>query len=51
MGMIMETKGTEGKGNKGLLFVKLIQIVWAEGEIPQQMTWITVVLLPKGGGN
>ena len=31
--------------------MELIQIIWAEGEIPQQMGWMTVVLLPKGGGD
>jgi len=32
-----ETEGTEGKYNKWRLFDELIQIIWAEGEIPQQM--------------
>ena len=49
-----EEQGTAGHGNIGnnwQLFVELIQIVWAEGEIPQQMAWMTIVLLPKGGGD
>ena len=40
-----------GLGNKWCLFVERVQIVWAEGEIPQQMGWMMVVLLPKGGGD
>ena len=32
-------------------FAKLIQIIWELGQIPQQMQWMIVVLLPKGGGN
>ena len=46
-----EEQGKAGLGNKWRLFIELVQIVWAEGEIPQQMGWMTVVLLPKGGGD
>ena len=43
-----EDHGKIGKGNNWRLFVELIQIVWAEGEIPQQMAWMTVMLLLRG---
>ncbi len=33
------------------MFTTLIQTIWDRGEIPQQMAWMTVVLLPKGGGD
>ena len=49
--IVEEEDGKEGLGDKWRLFIELIQIVWAEGEIPQQMAWMTVVLLPKGGGD
>jgi hypothetical protein len=29
----------------------MIQAIWDQGEIPMQMSWMVVVLLPKGGGN
>jgi hypothetical protein len=29
----------------------MIQTIWDQGEIPLQMSWMVVVLLPKGGGN
>ena len=32
-----EDQGTVELNNKWRLFVELVQIVWAEGEIPQQM--------------
>ncbi len=32
-------------------FVRLIQAIWERGEIPRQMTWMIVVLIPKGGGD
>ena len=32
-------------------FVCLIQAIWDTGTVPRQMLWVTVVLLPKGGGN
>ena len=43
-------EGNEGKGGKWLAFVKLIQAIWKHGHIPQQMMWIIIVLIPKGGG-
>ena len=44
-----EEKGIEGPGEKWAIFTKLIQTIWDRGEIPQQMAWMTVVRLPKGG--
>ncbi len=38
-----------GEGNNWCLLVGLIQVIWTQGEIPQQLTWVIVVLLPKGG--
>ncbi len=38
-------------GKKWWIFVKMIQAIWDRGEILMQMSWMVVVLLPKGGGN
>jgi hypothetical protein len=50
-----ETPGREGvdpgAGRKWRIFVELIQTIWEGGEIPVQMSWMVIVLLPKGGGN
>jgi hypothetical protein len=40
-----------GAGHKWQILVELIQAIWERGEIPEQMSWMVVVLLPKGGGN
>ncbi len=40
-----------GEGDKWRLLVDLIQAIWTQGKIPQQLTWEFVVLLPKGGGD
>ena len=40
-----------GNGDRWRLFIKLIQSIWRTGTIPQQLTWIIVVLIPKGGGD
>ncbi len=40
-----------GAGDKWRVLVRLVQIIFAHGEIPMQMPWVIVVLLPKGGGN
>ena len=45
-----EEEGTEGKGDTWKIFDKLIQVIWETGEMPQQMMWVMVVLVPKGGG-
>jgi hypothetical protein len=33
------------------IFVELIETIWECGEIPEQMSWMVVVPLPKGGDN
>ena len=33
------------------IFVSLIKEIWEHGEVPRQMLWMVVVLLPKGGGD
>ncbi len=40
-----------GEGDNWRLLVGLIQAIWMQGKIPQQLTWVIVVLLPKGGGD
>ena len=42
--------GDETAGNKWDSFAGLIQSIWRTGDIPQQMTWMTMVLLPNGNG-
>ena len=46
-----DENGDAELGKKWSVFVKLIQTIWEKGEIPQQMSWMTVVLIPKGGGD
>ena len=41
--------GDSGSGDNWRLFVKLIQTIWDTGDVPQQMLWMIVVLIPKGG--
>ena len=43
--------GVKGVWDRWRTFVTLLQAVWESGEIPTQMTWMIVVLLPKGGGD
>jgi hypothetical protein len=43
--------GVEGIGDRWRMFVALLQTVWERGHIPTQMTWMIVVLHPKGGGD
>ncbi len=40
-----------GIGEKLRIFVKLMQAVWEQGSIPEQMKWEIILLLPKGGGD
>ncbi len=40
-----------GEGDNWRLLVGLIQAIWTQGKIPQQFTWVIVVLLPKGSGD
>ncbi len=39
-----------GRGDKWRIFVRLIQAIWEQGSVPEQVTWEIIVLLPKGGG-
>jgi hypothetical protein len=41
-------EGYKGCGDTWRIFVRLLQHVWEMGDIPQQMRWVVVVLLPKG---
>jgi hypothetical protein len=43
--------GNTELGSKWRIFLELIQVIWDWGEIPKQMSWMVIVLLPKGGGN
>jgi hypothetical protein len=43
--------GNENAGDNWCLFLKLAQAVWDHGDIPPQLLWVIVVLIPKGGGN
>jgi hypothetical protein len=38
-------------GKKWGIFVEMIQTIWDRGEILMQMSWMVILLLPKGGGN
>jgi hypothetical protein len=40
-----------GLGHKWQVFVKMMQAVWEQGSVPEQMRWEIIVLLPKGGGD
>jgi hypothetical protein len=42
--------GEEGAGSHWRLIVSLIQAVWECGTMPTQMSWMVIILLPKGGG-
>jgi hypothetical protein len=37
--------------SKWRIFVQMIQTIWDQGEIPMHMSWMVIVLLPKGGGD
>ncbi len=39
-----------GLGDKWCIFVKLMQAIWEQGCMPEQMKWAIIVLLPKGNG-
>jgi hypothetical protein len=45
--------GMENKnaGDNWCMFLKLAQAVWDHGNIPPQLLWVIVVLIPKGGSN
>jgi hypothetical protein len=40
-----------GEGENWHLLVGLIQAIWMQGKVLQQLTWVIVVLLPEGGGD
>jgi hypothetical protein len=42
--------GYDGAVDPWRAFVALIQAIWSTGHIPQQLLWVIVVLLLKGGG-
>jgi hypothetical protein len=42
--------GVEGAGDSWRLFVSLMQATWKSSTVPTQMSWVVIVLLPKGGG-
>jgi hypothetical protein len=46
-----KTADTGELGTKWGIFIKMLQTIWDQGKIPMQMSWMVVVLLPKGGGN
>ncbi len=46
-----EGQGAENAGDRWRLFIWLVQAAWTHGEIPRQLLWIIVVLIPKGGGD
>jgi hypothetical protein len=51
---VRENPGREadpGASCKWQIFVDLIQAIWEWGEILEQMSWMVVMLLPKGGGD
>jgi hypothetical protein len=39
----------EGAGDCWRLFISLIQATWESNTVPTQMSWVLIVLLPKGG--
>jgi hypothetical protein len=41
----------ENAGDNWRRFVTLIQAIWDHGDIPPQLLWMIVVLIPKGGGD
>jgi hypothetical protein len=43
--------GNKNAGDNWRLFLKLTQAVWDHGNVPPQLLWVIVVLIPKGCGN
>jgi hypothetical protein len=43
--------GNETVGDYWRMFLTLVQAVWDHDNIPPQLLWVIVVLIPKGGGN
>ena len=49
MAEVEETEsGFAGRGDTWRMLVKLVQNIWETGEIPRQMLWTIMVLIPKG---
>ncbi len=46
-----EEQSDVGLGEKWWIFVKMMQAVWEQGSIPEQIKWEIIVLLPKRGGD
>ncbi len=46
-----EEESDVGLGDKWRTFVLLMQAIWEQGCIPEQMRWKIIVLLPKGNGD
>jgi hypothetical protein len=46
-----ETSANAVAGDNWHLFTQLVQSAWTHGNIPCQLLWIIVVLIPKGGGD
>ena len=46
-----EVNNKEGAGDSWRIFVRLIQTIWETGEILQQVYWLIIVILSKGGGD
>ena len=46
-----EEEGNAGAGDAWQTFLKLIERLWEASCIPQQILWIVIALLPKGGGD
>jgi hypothetical protein len=40
-----------GLGSKWGIFIEMIQTIWDREGIPEQISWMGVALLPKGGGD
>jgi hypothetical protein len=41
---------SEGSGDCWRLLILLIQATWESSTMPTQMSWVVILLLPKGGG-
>ena len=46
-----ENSGEAGPGDNWRLLVHLIQSIWEKGELPTQLTWVIIILIPKGKGD
>ena len=42
--------GEDGAGDCWRMFVALIKATWKSATVPTQMSWMVIMLLPKGGG-